>query len=50
MTQVNLIHDVTDGAPVARFVGYLRELMEGAYRLEGVPENDDRNRSSGVQS
>ncbi len=27
-------HDVTDGAPVARFIGYLRELMEGGYGLE----------------
>jgi pyruvate/2-oxoglutarate dehydrogenase complex dihydrolipoamide acyltransferase (E2) component len=27
-------HDVTDGAPVARFIGYLRELMESGYGLE----------------
>jgi pyruvate/2-oxoglutarate dehydrogenase complex dihydrolipoamide acyltransferase (E2) component len=27
-------HDVTDGAPVARFIGYLRELMAGGYGLE----------------
>jgi pyruvate/2-oxoglutarate dehydrogenase complex dihydrolipoamide acyltransferase (E2) component len=27
-------HDVTDGAPVARFIGYLRELMEVGYGLE----------------
>jgi hypothetical protein len=26
-------HDVTDGAPVARFIGYLRKLMEGGYGL-----------------
>jgi pyruvate/2-oxoglutarate dehydrogenase complex dihydrolipoamide acyltransferase (E2) component len=26
-------HDVTDGAPVARFIGYLRELMAGGYGL-----------------
>jgi pyruvate/2-oxoglutarate dehydrogenase complex dihydrolipoamide acyltransferase (E2) component len=29
-------HDVTDGAPVARFIGYLRELMESGYGLEEV--------------
>ncbi|WP_309734417.1 2-oxo acid dehydrogenase subunit E2 [Chamaesiphon sp. OTE_75_metabat_556] len=27
-------HDVTDGAPVARFIGYLQKLMEGGYGLE----------------
>jgi pyruvate/2-oxoglutarate dehydrogenase complex dihydrolipoamide acyltransferase (E2) component len=27
-------HDVTDGAPVARFIGYLQELMEDGYGLE----------------
>jgi pyruvate/2-oxoglutarate dehydrogenase complex dihydrolipoamide acyltransferase (E2) component len=27
-------HDVTDGAPVARFLGRLRELIEGAYGLD----------------
>jgi pyruvate/2-oxoglutarate dehydrogenase complex dihydrolipoamide acyltransferase (E2) component len=27
-------HDVTDGAPVARFIGYLRKLMESGYGLE----------------
>jgi pyruvate/2-oxoglutarate dehydrogenase complex dihydrolipoamide acyltransferase (E2) component len=27
-------HDVTDGAPVARFIRYLRELMEDGYGLE----------------
>ena len=26
-------HDVTDGAPVARFVGRLQELMESAYAI-----------------
>jgi pyruvate/2-oxoglutarate dehydrogenase complex dihydrolipoamide acyltransferase (E2) component len=26
-------HDVTDGAPVARFIGRLQELMETAYGL-----------------
>lgn len=29
-------HDVTDGAPVARFIGYLRELIESGYGLEEV--------------
>ncbi len=28
-------HDVTDGAPVARFVGRLQELMESAYAVMG---------------
>ncbi len=27
-------HDVTDGAPVARFIGRLQELMESGYELE----------------
>jgi pyruvate/2-oxoglutarate dehydrogenase complex dihydrolipoamide acyltransferase (E2) component len=36
-------HDVTDGAPVARFIGYLRELMEGGYGIDEVPESDDLN-------
>jgi pyruvate/2-oxoglutarate dehydrogenase complex dihydrolipoamide acyltransferase (E2) component len=27
-------HDVTDGAPVARFVQRLRELIENGYGLE----------------
>ncbi len=36
-------HDVTDGAQVARFIGYLRELMEGAYGLEEIPESEDCN-------
>ncbi len=27
-------HDVTDGAPVARFIRYLQELMESGYGLE----------------
>ena len=27
-------HDVTDGAPVARFIGYLQKLMESGYGLE----------------
>jgi pyruvate/2-oxoglutarate dehydrogenase complex dihydrolipoamide acyltransferase (E2) component len=35
-------HDVTDGAPVARFIRCLRELMEGAYGLEAIPESNDR--------
>ncbi len=30
-------HDVVDGAPVARFLQRLRELMEGAYGLEAPP-------------
>jgi len=28
-------HDVTDGAPVARFVDRLRELLESADGLDG---------------
>ncbi len=28
-------HDVTDGAPVARFIGRLQELLESAYGLAG---------------
>ena len=36
-------HDVTDGAPVARFIRYLRELMEGGYGIDEVPESDDLN-------
>jgi pyruvate/2-oxoglutarate dehydrogenase complex dihydrolipoamide acyltransferase (E2) component len=43
-------HDVTDGAPVAHFIGYLRELMEDGYGLEGVPEIEDGNRSPGVRT
>jgi 2-oxoacid dehydrogenases acyltransferase (catalytic domain) len=34
-------HDVTDGAPVARFIGYLRELMENRYGLEKDPMGDN---------
>jgi pyruvate/2-oxoglutarate dehydrogenase complex dihydrolipoamide acyltransferase (E2) component len=30
-------HDVTDGAPVARFIGYLRELMESGYGISKLP-------------
>jgi hypothetical protein len=29
--------DVTDGAPVARFIGYLRELMESGYGIIETP-------------
>jgi pyruvate/2-oxoglutarate dehydrogenase complex dihydrolipoamide acyltransferase (E2) component len=34
-------HDVTDGAPVARFIGYLRELMEAGYGLDEAPLSDN---------
>jgi pyruvate/2-oxoglutarate dehydrogenase complex dihydrolipoamide acyltransferase (E2) component len=36
-------HDVTDGAPVARFIGYLRELMEGGYGITEVSHRGDLN-------
>jgi pyruvate/2-oxoglutarate dehydrogenase complex dihydrolipoamide acyltransferase (E2) component len=34
-------HDVTDGAPVARFIGYLRKLMESGYGLEEAQRSDN---------
>ncbi len=33
-------HDVTDGAPVARFIKRLQELMEGGYGLVEVPREE----------
>jgi pyruvate/2-oxoglutarate dehydrogenase complex dihydrolipoamide acyltransferase (E2) component len=30
---VSIDHDTVDGAPAARFVQELRQLIEGAYRL-----------------
>lgn len=33
-------HDVTDGAPVARFIRRLQELMTAGYGLEAVSESD----------
>ncbi|ELY66434.1 2-oxo acid dehydrogenase subunit E2 [Natronococcus jeotgali] len=35
---VTVDHDVVDGAPAARFVGRLRELVEAAHGLEPDPE------------
>jgi pyruvate/2-oxoglutarate dehydrogenase complex dihydrolipoamide acyltransferase (E2) component len=32
-------HDVVDGAPAARFLERLRELVEGAYGLESDAED-----------
>jgi pyruvate/2-oxoglutarate dehydrogenase complex dihydrolipoamide acyltransferase (E2) component len=36
-------HDVTDGAPVARFIRRLQELMVGQYGLEEALEGDGHN-------
>lgn len=33
-------HDVTDGAPVARFIGRLQELMGSGYGLEDAPRSE----------
>jgi pyruvate/2-oxoglutarate dehydrogenase complex dihydrolipoamide acyltransferase (E2) component len=35
-------HDVTDGAPVARFIGYLRKLMESGYGLAEAQRDKKR--------
>jgi len=35
-------HDVTDGAPVARFIRRLQELMTTGYGLEATLESDTR--------
>lgn len=34
-------HDVTDGAPVARFIRSLQKLMESGYGLEAAPRGDN---------
>jgi pyruvate/2-oxoglutarate dehydrogenase complex dihydrolipoamide acyltransferase (E2) component len=34
-------HDVTDGAPVARFIRRLQELMESGYGIEEAPRGED---------
>jgi pyruvate/2-oxoglutarate dehydrogenase complex dihydrolipoamide acyltransferase (E2) component len=39
-------HDVTDGAPVARFVRRLQELMTNRYGLEEVPAGDSHDSKS----
>ncbi len=36
-------HDVTDGAPVARFIRRLQELMTGGYGLDEALESDSHN-------
>jgi hypothetical protein len=52
-------HDVTDGAPVARFIGYLRKLMEAGYginelgqvdRFSVLSKDSDKNIPSGLSA
>lgn len=51
---ISLDHEVVDGAPGARFVGRLRELIEQGYGLEHIGclspawSDDDRARGEGV--
>ena len=34
---VSIDHDIVDGAPMARFVNYFRELIENGYGLPDIP-------------
>lgn len=42
---VSMDHDVIDGAPAARFLARLRELIEGCDRLEDSTATSDASRT-----
>lgn len=45
---VSFDHDVVDGAPAARFIGRLKELIESGYGLGDVAGESDQSREEGV--
>ena len=40
---VSIDHDIVDGAPAARFVQELREVIEGAFGLDEILEGQEGN-------